>query len=492
MARTEIAAEASLDTTKFQRGLAKADKGVKKFAKSSIASFARMGSAFLGIALVKNIAMLGTAAAETASKFRAVFGPATDEMNDKVQKLRETIPSTTAEMQDALATFASMANAFGLNSKAANQFSVEMVKIAGDIASFHNLPIEEAFTKIRSAISGEFEPMKQLGVVINEARLKQEGLNSAIWDGAGQMSAAQKALAVQSILIRDLGDANGDAAATANSTANQIKFLRKELTETGTEIGTTILPALAKLTQWTADFLSGTKKATEAFGAFVGKLAFTGGMSMEAFEAKMQLQSEGAFEGLSGRGGTKTAQRLIADRVKLIESQRAAQEKAASEKSREDEDAIKNASDLESELQKQSDAETDPKRKAALKDRLDSYREILQMAGKLSSMTGAKSTSANASSKDGPMGLNIERGEFESRSSFLKRREQARVAQLQLNQAKQSIAAGAEGFDVSKLNALKQTALGISASGDPYKKNMETLTRQMAGSMQTIEREMAE
>jgi hypothetical protein len=34
MARTEIAAEASLDTTKFQRGLAKADKGVKKFAKS--------------------------------------------------------------------------------------------------------------------------------------------------------------------------------------------------------------------------------------------------------------------------------------------------------------------------------------------------------------------------------------------------------------------------------------------------------------------------
>lgn len=49
MARTEIAAEASLDTTKFQRGLAKADKGVKKFAKSAVARFGALaGAAGLG------------------------------------------------------------------------------------------------------------------------------------------------------------------------------------------------------------------------------------------------------------------------------------------------------------------------------------------------------------------------------------------------------------------------------------------------------------
>jgi hypothetical protein len=160
------------------------------------------------------------------AKFNAVFGSAADAMNEKVQELRKTIPSTTEEMQNSLATFAQMAKAFGLNSEAANLFSVEMVKIAGDIASFNNLPIEDAFTKIRSAISGEFEPMKSLGIVINEARLKQEALNLAIWDGTGQMSAAQKALAVQAILIKDMGDANGDAALTANSAANQIKFLK--------------------------------------------------------------------------------------------------------------------------------------------------------------------------------------------------------------------------------------------------------------------------
>jgi hypothetical protein len=64
--------------------------------------------------------------------------------------------------------------------------------------------------------------------------LKQEALNLAIWDGTGQMSAAQKALAVQAILIKDMGDANGDAALTANSAANQIKFLQKSLKEHST------------------------------------------------------------------------------------------------------------------------------------------------------------------------------------------------------------------------------------------------------------------
>jgi hypothetical protein len=195
-------------------------------------------------------------------------------MNEKVKELRKTIPSTTAEMQDALATFAAMAKAFGLNTKAAGMFSVEMVKIAGDIASFHNLPIEEAFTKIRSAISGEFEPMKQLGIVINEARIKQEGLNIGINEGTKQLSAAQKALIVQSILIKDLGDANGDAAATADSAANRIKFLQKELIETGTTIGVTALPAILSLTKGLAEMLKLTKQAADLVGTKVGEAIF--------------------------------------------------------------------------------------------------------------------------------------------------------------------------------------------------------------------------
>lgn len=360
MANFSLLAKMGLDSKGFQTGIDKADSKVKRFSKSATAQLARVAGAFIGIGLVKSIISLGTAAAETASKFNAVFGPSADEMNLKVQELRKTIPSTTAEMQNALATFSQMARAFGMNADAADMFSVEMVKIAGDIASFNNLPIEDAFTKIRSAISGEFEPMKQLGIVINEARIKQEALNLKIWDGTEQMSAAEKALAVQSILIRDMGAANGDAAATADSAANKIKFLKNDLKELGTEIGTTALPAILKLTEGLAKMLELTEKVMSFVGTQVGEMIF--GVSDETlskrekaisqYEAELQAVRELTKEGklykqglLEGTLWTKGLSEKLAENKRLIEERK----KSILESSKAQNQELKNTIDAISE-----------------------------------------------------------------------------------------------------------------------------------------------
>lgn len=408
MAQSEIKMKMSLDGSGVQKTLKRTKASVQNFAKSGVASIARFGAAFAGIGLVKSIIGLGTAAAETASKFDAVFKGAAGRMNEEVQNLRKTIPATTAEMQGALATFAQMGKAFGLNSDAANLFSVEMVKIAGDIASFNDLPIEDAFTKIRSAISGEFEPMKQLGIVINEAMLKQEALNLAIWDGTGQMSAAQKALAVQSILIRDMGDANGDAALTADSAANRIKFLQKNLKEIGTEIGVTALPAILELAAGLAEFLKLTQKATNFVGTKVGEMFF--GVTDETlakrqkaisqYEAEKQavreltkegkLYKQGLFEGTLWTKGLseklENNKRLIEERTKAILDSANATETSNRAETKANNESLRGAKDLTGELEKQIKNEKDPARKKALEERLAAYKALLVEAGKLQSL----------------------------------------------------------------------------------------------------------
>ena len=399
--KAELNTKINLDSSGFSKGLNRAKSKVGQFANSAVASFVRVGAAFAGINLIKHIANLGLAAGETASKFKSVFGVATDEMSEKIKELRKTIPSTTEEMQDALATFASMATAFGLNSKAANMFSVEMVKVAGDIASFHNLPIEEAFTKIRSAISGEFEPMKQLGIVINEARLKQEGLTLGIFDGVGAMNASQKALAVQSILIQDLGTANGDAAATAESAANKVKFFNKDLKETATTIGTTALPAIVQLTEGLAIVLKGLGMFTDFAGKKVGELVY--GISDETLEkhrkqnellhataqARKELNDEGAFQkqGLFEMpifsDSAKEKQLHNADILeKRIQQILEKKEKAS----------VKVVSQIEKETEATEElveAETDPGRKKSAKERLKAVQDLINAAGKL---TGFETT----------------------------------------------------------------------------------------------------
>lgn len=269
--KAEIKGKINLDSSGFKRGIAQAKKSLKGFTSSAAGQFAQFGAAFASVGLVKNIVGLGTAAAETASKFEAVFGSATSKMNEEVQKLRETIPATTAEVQNSLATFSQMATAFGMGADQANKFSVSMTQMAGDLASFHNLEPEEVFTKLSAAISGEFEPLKRLGIVINADRLKQEAFNIGISDGTKALNASQKAIAVQSIVLKDMGVALGDAARTADSAANKIKFLKANLVETGSEIGVTILPAVDSLTSGFGFMLSKVKGTMEGIGAVVGK-----------------------------------------------------------------------------------------------------------------------------------------------------------------------------------------------------------------------------
>jgi len=205
------------DNTGLNTGVAAAQKKLALFKGTVVRGFVAMAAAFGGMRLGKSILGLGLAAAETASKFLSVFGPAADEMNKKLRALMDTIPATSAELQDITATLRTMLEAMGVAPAVANDLSLELVKLSGDVASFNNMRPEEVFLKMRAAISGEFEPMKALGIVINEARINQEALNLGISDGTTKLSASQKALVVYNLLMADTVKMQGDAAATADT-----------------------------------------------------------------------------------------------------------------------------------------------------------------------------------------------------------------------------------------------------------------------------------
>ena len=475
MAKTSIQAEIGLDTTKFQRGLARSKKSLGNFAKSGIGQMVKLGAAFAGIGLVKGIINLGTSAAETASKFEAVFGPAADKMNERILELKKSIPATTAEMQNALATFGAMGKAFGLNSEAANEFSVNMTKIAGDLASFHNLRPEEAFNKIQSAISGEFEPMKQLGIVINEATLKQEALTLGTWDGIGAMSAAQKALTVQSLLIKQMGVAQGDAAATAESAANQIKFLQAKLKDTGAEIGNTVLPAVVKLVGWVSKLANVSQDAAEK----LGMIAAGGRVSDDPLDefkeaAKQKLSREGRLL-KSGNGGVGKHAQLLQIKVEAQKLKDAHDEKM---KMREDEVKVED---------KVTEATTDPARQKAADDYLISLQNQIKAAGKLEGLTKATTAGAGGKSEEGgARGTNIEQGEFEARNDFLRRREKARVSDRTLQDKLRQQAQTGESAGIT--DQLVLAAQGGGTSANPAAQLSEKAATESAASQKQLNR----
>lgn len=308
MANFSLLAKLGLDSNAFQSGLRESSKSSKKFSKSVTASFAKVAAALGGVALGKNMVRLAMDAEEVADKFRTVLGPAAEGVNNQITTLMKTIPATRAQLQDTIATVTQMGLAFGMSEKGAGQFAVGMTKISADLASFHNMKPEEVFLKMQAAITGEFEPLKRLGIVINEARLKQEALNLGIGNGKDALNAQAKAITVQNIVLKDMGAALGNAAQTANSSANRTKFFQAKLEELQTEIGAKMIPVLVKFLQVLDPLVTYISLNIERTLTFTRRiLAFTAGVKIASKLIPVFTKGLIAYQAAAKTGATATA-----------------------------------------------------------------------------------------------------------------------------------------------------------------------------------------
>jgi len=242
VANFSLLAKLGLDSQAFGKGLKQSEGKVNKFKGAALSAFSKVAAGLVTVGLGKKIIQLSMNAEETASKFDVVLGGAADRVNSKIQELRKTIPATTQELQNSVATVMQMGLSFGMSSDAAEKFSLGITKMSADMASFNNLDPEEMFVKMAAAISGEFEPLKRLGIVINEAAIKSKGLSMGLTDGKSAVDAATKAIIVQNIVLDQMGKQLGDAARTQKSSANQTKFLKAKITELATEFGDKLRP----------------------------------------------------------------------------------------------------------------------------------------------------------------------------------------------------------------------------------------------------------
>lgn len=142
-------------------------------------------------------------------------------------------------------TLGAMMKSGGLTGDVLVEMSTKMAGLAGDFASFYNLPIEEAFNKIRAGISGETEPLKQIGINMNVANLEAYALTQGLNKKYNAMSQAEQMTLRYNYLMKVSADAQGDFNKTLDTSyANQKRVTFTLLQQTLASIATKILPDL--------------------------------------------------------------------------------------------------------------------------------------------------------------------------------------------------------------------------------------------------------
>ena len=184
---------------------------------------------------------------EAANMFGVSMGDMTNEASGFIDKMEQLLGIDPSEAMNAMANIYSMTKSFGLAKEQAYTLSKSLTQLGYDLSSLKNIPVAEAFTKIRSAMAGELEPMLQLGVDISQARLQQELLELGFNRQVSTLSQADKATLRYIAILKQTTDAQGDFARTLSSPANMVRILKAQLSGLARDIGSLLYPALKSI-----------------------------------------------------------------------------------------------------------------------------------------------------------------------------------------------------------------------------------------------------
>lgn len=181
---------------------------------------------------------------EAVNKASEVFGPATDRVSTFAETSAEKFAVSKRAANEYAGTLGLILNASGLATEASADMSVELVKLAADLSSFNNIPIDQALEKLRSGLVGEVEPLRTVGVLLSQAAVEAKAVELGIVASGEAMSEAAKVQARYALIMEQTLTAQGDMERTADSLANRLKNLEASTEDLAAEFGENLLPAI--------------------------------------------------------------------------------------------------------------------------------------------------------------------------------------------------------------------------------------------------------
>lgn len=216
--------------------------------------------------------------AEVQNVVDVTFGSATEAINSWSKECLATYGMNEVSAKRYAGTIGAMLKSSGLAGDAIVDMSKDMVGLAGDMASFYNLDLETAFEKIRSGISGETEPLKQLGINMSVANLEAYALSQGITTAYNEMSQAEQVMLRYNYLMSTTADAQGDFARTQDSYANQTRLLSESWLEFTGVMAEQLLPVLTTIVSWLNNIVAFLTENADMVSAVLVGLSTTVGI----------------------------------------------------------------------------------------------------------------------------------------------------------------------------------------------------------------------
>jgi hypothetical protein len=273
----EAFVEVKVDTSKLKAGMDKVRRNLTgKLAAISKGIARRVSGIFTSlvrnlkraaIAITAVIAAIGIASIKMASDVEEsenLFEESMGKMAVSARAFSERVSKAfglfAPDLRKMIGTFNIMFTSMGLNEKAAFGMAKSLSVLANDMASFFNLDPDVAFQKLQAGITGEVEPLKRLGILVNESTVKMAAFKNGIGDLTmengkltGSLSEQEKVFARFAVIMESTKTAQGDLFRTLPALANRFREFKNTVKDLGVSLGGLFLKdvadAFGKMTQ---------------------------------------------------------------------------------------------------------------------------------------------------------------------------------------------------------------------------------------------------
>ena len=294
---------------------AKTEGTFKKFAKNFLGPASIVaGLTAAGAAVVRfgrQSIQAASDAEETANRFNTVFRDISGDAEAAAENLSDNFGVSRRAAQDLLAATGDLLTGFGFTQEAALDLSDQANQLAIDLASFTNVPIEQSARAITSALTGETEALKSLGIVVRQGTDDFRRQVQVLQQSEGITEAQARAQVILQEAYEQSGNAIGDFERSSESLANTQRQTEAAVENLSSSVGRLLLPV--------------TREINAAFGDLVSQLDSVITAALDFRDLGDQLSGalgSGDFDALNATLNQTQAQLAAArDEVEAVQAQ---------------------------------------------------------------------------------------------------------------------------------------------------------------------------
>lgn len=184
---------------------------------------------------------------QALGKMNDVFGENNKAVKDWLNTSMESFGLSKLSAAEMIADFGALFDNFGFKIEETTKMSQSLVERVRDLGARYNKSSEETANALNAIFTGQTEPLRKFGVVLNQASLQEYAYAQGIRKKISEMTEAEKVQLRYNFVMAQTSTALGYFKKEHNTASAQLENFREIVKEIGVTFGEVIIPVFSPI-----------------------------------------------------------------------------------------------------------------------------------------------------------------------------------------------------------------------------------------------------